>query len=144
MNSRPTSVTVISWIAIVLGAISIFSSYFTMQALTDPNSPAAAMVQNMLLPASAQIALGLLASAVLVICGIFWLQGKDWARKLYVAYTIFSLLVAVINLIKIPALIPMALIGLIVNVIFIIFLYRQPANRFFTGKGESEIQQVFH
>ncbi len=71
---------------------------------------------------------------VLIVSGIFMLQGRNWARTLYVAWQgVASLIMLVTSPMK-SALIP----GLVVFLVFAFFLFRSKANEFFAVLGSSE------
>jgi hypothetical protein len=124
MNKRPVSVTVIAWIILVSGALSLVTSAVMMKnPLTQElmaKSPIPVPVQYVML------FVGLLVS---VISGIFMLKGANWARMLYIIWGavgfLVSLLTSPIKLMLIP--------GFVVYAVFVFFLLRPKASAYFTG-----------
>ncbi len=79
MNKRPLPVTVIGWLFIAAGAIGL--AYHATE-LTGPNP-----FQNELIWV---LALRLLA----IICGVFILRGRDWARWLLLAWITYHVVLS--------------------------------------------------
>lgn len=123
MEERPKSVTIIAWIFIVAGVISIFIS------LSSLNNPMVKeLMSKSLLPIPLQYAMMYIGLVVSFVCGVGMLKGQGWVRLLYVIWGAIGLL---INLITSPmkvAIIP----GLIFFVIIVFFLYRPASNQYFT------------
>lgn len=128
MKQRPTSISVIAWILIVIGGISLIT---TTAMINHP------MVHNLMskssLSVSAQYAISYLGLLITIISGVAMLKGKNWARFLYV---IWSLIGFVIGLTTSPM--KMAMIpGFIVFSVIAFFLFRPKANEFFGPVWES-------
>ena len=123
MGERPKSVTVIAWILIVTGVISVFT------ILSSLNNP---MVKELMskspLPIPLQYAMMYLAFAMLVISGIGMLKGQGWAKLLYVIWGAIGSLISLITSPAKAALIP----GLLFYAIVVFFLYRPASNKYFT------------
>ncbi len=123
-NKRPTSITVISWLLIVGGGISLTSNTLTL------NNP---MVQDLMsknpMPISMQYTMLYVGLLITIVCGIAMLKRQNWARLLYVGWGIFGSLVGVatspMKLMMIP--------GIIGFLIFVFFLFRPKANKYFKG-----------
>ena len=126
MNKRPTSVTVIAWIIIILNALSLFGAAFTL------NDPAAAesMAQSPI-PIPLQHFLVFAGLAVSIICAIFMLRAANWARLLYIGwngiYLLLLLLTSPVKAMIIPA--------IIVYAIIISLLLRKSATTYFASPG---------
>lgn len=122
MKKRPTSVTVIAWILIVLGGISILT---TTAAI---NNPAALEVMGKSpLPVGAQFAMTYFGLVIMVVSGIAMLKARNWGRLLYVIWTAASFGIGVFTTPVKAAMIP----GLVVFVIACFFLFRPKANQYF-------------
>jgi len=124
MGKRPTSVTVISWILIVLSAISILSMALTMG---DPRVKELMALSP--LPYSVQIAIGFIGAAITIIAGIWMLKGQAWARLLYVVWTVIGLVIGIATSPMKLAMLP----GLGIFLVFAYFLFRPAANEYFAG-----------
>jgi hypothetical protein len=125
MGVRPKSVTIIAWILIAAGFVSIFTS------LSSFNSP---MTKDLMsrnpLPIYLQLVLMYMGLPIAIISGIGILKGKDWSRPLYVIWGIIGLSVNLItSSIKVPI-----IAGLIVFAAIVFFLYRPAANQYFVRK----------
>lgn len=122
MNKRPTSITVISWILIVLGGLS----FVTTAAMTN-NPTAVALMSKSVLPVTVQYVISYIGSLVMVVSGIAMLKEQNWARWLYVGWSIIGF---AIGLATSPAKIAM-IPGLVVFLILAFFLFRPKANEYF-------------
>jgi hypothetical protein len=123
MKKRPLSVTVISWILIVIGALSIA----TEMAMRD-NPMVRDMMARTPMPVSVQYALQYLGLALTVVSGIFMLRGKAWARLLYVAWGAVGLLIGLATSPVKMAMIP----GTVIFAIIVFFLFRRSAGEYFS------------
>ncbi|MFH1440926.1 MAG: hypothetical protein ABIH18_02630 [Candidatus Omnitrophota bacterium] len=123
MGERPKSITVIAWILIVAGTISVFTSLSSLNNL---------MVKEIMskspLPVSLQYAMMYIGLAIMVVSGIGMLKGQGWARLLYVVWGAIGFLVGLLTSPMKVAMIP----GLIVFAIVVFFLYRPASNQYFT------------
>ena len=119
---RPTSITVISWILIVLGALGVL-----VAALMSNNPDVMEQMAKSKLGAGTQQIIGIASSVISIVSGYGMLQGKNWGRLLYV---ISSLAGIAINLYAMPMTGAQYLaIGIVAVVSF--FLYRPAANAWF-------------
>ncbi len=129
MNSRPTSVTYAAWFVIVVNILGVFGmAYgFESQEVWD------AMALN-LLPVVVQRSLIMFTLGISILCGFMMLDGRPWARKLYIGFNGVSLLIQLVSAADKLMLLPAILIfGALVY-----FLLRPQANDFFAGKFEPE------
>ena len=122
MKPRPTSITVISWILIVTGSITLITTAATL------NNP---VVKELMgrnpIPISIQYAMLYGGLLVTIISGFAMLRGHNWGRLLYV---IWSAVGSVIGLATTPM--KMAILpGLVFYVVIVFFLFRPKANQFF-------------
>jgi hypothetical protein len=135
MKTRPTSVTVICWIWVVVGTTAMI---FVPLALMNGPAPRAlmdrevrALVAGNLLPVSVQWEIGFTKILVILIAGIAMLRGQNWGRLLF---TIVGAVNLVITLAMAPAAYTTAQIqGIIVYVVVVFFLFRPKANEYFSG-----------
>jgi hypothetical protein len=124
MKPRPTSITVISWILIVVGVISLITS---TAALNNPM--AKALMARSPIPLPVQYAMLYVGLLVTIISGVAMLKALNWGRLLYV---IWSAAGFVINFATSPikiAIIP----GFLLYLVVVFFLFRPKANQFFAG-----------
>jgi len=124
MNKRPASVTVIAWLLIVLGALSILTT------TTAINNPAVLEVLGKSpLPVGVQFAMTYAGLAVMIVSGVAMLKGRNWGRLLYVIWTGVSIVIGVFTSPIKAAMIP----GVVVFIIACFFLFRPRANEYFAG-----------
>jgi len=124
MKPRPTSITVISWILIVVGVISLITS---TAALNNPM--AKELMARSPIPLPVQYAMLYVGLLVTIISGGVMLKALNWGRLLYV---IWSAVGFVISLATSP--IKMAIIpGFLLYLVVVFFLFRPKANQFFAG-----------
>lgn len=119
---RPTSITVIAWILIVLSALGLL---ITATMMNNPDVMDALAESK--LGAGTQQMLGIISSVITAISGYGMLQGKNWGRLLYV---VASLAGIAINFYAMPMTGAQYLAIAIVAVV-IFFLYRPAANAWF-------------
>ena len=122
MGKRPTSLTVIAWILIVTGGLSVITCTMGLNNPTVKD-----IMSRSLLPLSVQYVLMYAGLIVSVISGLSILKRQNWSRYLYV---IWSTIVFVISIITSPmkvALIP----GIVFFVVIAFFLFRPKANEYF-------------
>ena len=121
---RPTSITVIAWILIVLSALGLLVSVAMMN-----NPDVMDALAKSKLGAGTQQILGIVSSVISIVCGYGMLQGKNWSRLLYV---ITGVIGAAINFYAMP-MGGAQFLGLGIFVVIIFFLYRPAANAWFGG-----------
>jgi hypothetical protein len=120
--NRPTSVNIIAWFLIVTGLISLVFSYFSLS-----NPMAQELMAKNLLPIPLQYVLMFLGLVISVVSGFALRKGQNWARQLYVGWSVLGLLIGLATAPGKPALIP----GALVLAIIAFFLYRPSANAYF-------------
>ena len=129
MNQRPTSITVISWILIVIGVISIIT---TTAMINNP------MVEEMMtkspLSIPVQHAISYIGLSITIVCGIGMLKGKNWARLLYIIWGVIGFIIGIATAPIKAAMIP----GFVVFAVIVFFLYRAKASAFFVPNKETE------
>lgn len=124
--NRPTSLTIIGWLLIVMGIFGLISQ------LTMQDNPAVQQViAESPLPASVHMILGIIGAIVGVVSGYGVLKGMNWSRYLYVGWSAVGL---VIGLLTTPFTSIMVLSLLFVGV-FAFFLFRPAANDWFNGQA---------
>jgi len=128
MTPRPTSITVIGWILIVLGAI-LELDMFMLTALRN-NPIMQPVVAHNLLPMSAQFVFGFLGATITMICGVALLKRQNWARFLYVGWSLAGAAFGIVTttysfFLLIPA--------LVLLLIIVYYLFRPIATLYFTG-----------
>lgn len=110
MNKRPVSVTVVSWIFIAIGAITLVYGFTQMQGYHFHSDDLwAALVR-----------------AAAIVCGVFLLRGSNWARWLAVAWMVFHIVLSALH-----SWFELAVHGLLFSVIAY-FLFRASVSRYFS------------
>lgn len=122
MNKRPQSVTVISWILIVMGTFSLVNNVLNMN-----NPTVKQFMEKSLIPVNVQFAVIYIGALVTIVSGLAMLKRQNWARFLYVAWSIIGLIAGIATSPMKIVLIP----GFIILMIIIFFLFRPKANKYF-------------
>lgn len=129
MNQRPTSITVISWILIIIGGISLITTTAMI------NNPA---VQELMakspLPIPVQHAISYFGLLITIVCGIAMLKGKNWARLLYVIWGVIGFVIGITTAAMKAAMIP----GFVIFAVIVFFLFRPKATAFFVPPKGTE------
>jgi hypothetical protein len=128
MEKRPTSLTVIAWLLIILSVLALLS-LIVMTAMSS-NPQVSQKIAEMHLSATAE-AVSVVGAVIDLICAYGILKGQPWSRVLYVACGVIG---TVSNLYTSPQKLG-AVIGLVVLVIFSIFLFGEKANVWFQARG---------
>lgn len=124
MKKRPTSITVIAWILIVMSGISLITSTISLN-----NPMAKELMGRSLIPIPIQYAMMYVGLLITLISGIAMLKGQNWARLLYVIWSIIGFGIGIATSPMKAAMIP----GLVVFLIVAFFLFRPKANGYFAG-----------
>lgn len=119
---RPTSMTVIGWVLILLGA---FGALGTLMATSNP--VAQQMFEQSPLPVPVHLAMGVVGSLISIVCGYGVLKGLGWSRLLYTAWI---LLTAAVTLAVMPFT-SLMLVSWAIQAVIIFFLFRPEASAWF-------------
>lgn len=122
MKSRPTSITVVCWILIVTGGISLVTT-----TIMIGNPMVKEMMGHSMVPASIQYLLMYVGLTVSVVSGIMMLKGQNLARLLYAIWGVFGFGFSLVTAPMKAAMIP----GLVIFAIIVFFLFRPAANEYF-------------
>jgi len=122
MNQRPKSITVVCWILIITGGISLISSTFS---LTNP--VAQELMAKSSIPISIQYVIMYAGLIITLVCAIAMLKRQNWARLLYVVWSIIGFIIGIATSPMKVIMIPSIIIFLIVA----FFLFRPKANEYF-------------
>jgi hypothetical protein len=122
MTIRPRSVTIVSWVLIIIGCAGLLSSF-----LKQINPATSYPIANWRSHHPFQYALGHLSPVLAILCGVFMLRGCNWARWLLIVW--FGNAVAG-DLLYFPwGLLQHSLLFAVV----MFYLFRRPANEYFHG-----------
>ncbi len=127
--SRPTSITIISWILMVTSIIGLISSTVHLK-----NPLMLELMAKSPIPIPIQFAIQYFALTLIFVCGVAMLDGHNWGRWLYVGWCVTSFTIGV-------AMSPMKLLmipSLLVFLIIAFFLFRPQATRYFCRSGGSD------
>lgn len=128
MNNRPTSLTIIAWLMIIGAAFGLYG------ALTLASNPMAAeMMRSSPLPLAFHQAIGVIGAIISLICGYGVLKGFNWARLLYVGWSIGGFVLSLVT-IPIPSILIMSAVFFAV---IVFFLFRPAANAWFNANGHA-------
>lgn len=129
MKKRPTSISVISWVLIVMGGISLITTTVMF------NNPMARDLMNKTpIPIPLQYIMSYLGLLIMIVSGIAMLKGCNWARFLYVIWCLVGFLVGITTSPMKAAMIP----GFVFFLFVTFFLFRPKANVFFSSAGEPD------
>jgi hypothetical protein len=136
MRTRPTSITVIAWILILMGGISAVT--MTLMIDTVMNNPAAReLISKSLIPVPLQYAMSYVTFLVMVVSGVAMLKGQNWGRWLYVVGTALGFVIGIMTSPLKEAMIP----GFVVFVVVAFFLFRPKANKYFSDQESAHDTQ---
>jgi cytochrome b561 len=90
------------------------------------------------LPVSLQYVMLYAGLWIVIVSGIFMLQGKNWARFLYVIWCSIGAVVEIITSPMKAAMVP----GLVVFAIIVFFLFRPKANAYFAPREAADNRLV--
>lgn len=124
MKTRPTSITIISWILVALGGVSLITSTLMLN-----NSAAKELMMRSPIPPSFQYAMLYLGLLVTITSGLAMLRAQNWGRLLYVIWGALGSLISVTTSPMKTAMIP----GFVVYLVIVFFLFRPRANQYFGG-----------
>jgi hypothetical protein len=118
MNSRPRSITIISWVFILLGSATALAGLPLSfdRAASKPLEDAAIF----------------LLRVVPIVCGISMLQGRNWARWLLLPWLAFHVVLGALH--SVPALI----VHILLFVVPLNFLFLAPSSKFFLTRSPSD------
>ena len=123
MEKRPTAVTVIAWILIATGGISLISIPVILN-----NPTGREMMAKSPIPISVQFVMMYVGLSISIISAIGMLKQQNWARLLYVAWSALGFSISLITSPMKTALIP----GLLFFAIIVFFLFQPLANKYFS------------
>ena len=136
MRTRPTSITVIAWVLILMGGISLVTT--TLMIDTVMTNPAAReLLSKSLIPVPVQYAMTYITLLVTLVTGVAILKGQNWGRWVYAAGTALGFLIGIITSPLKSAMIP----GFLVFVVVAIFLFRPKANKYFSDQESAHDTQ---
>ncbi len=122
MIKRPTSVTIIAWLLIIVGIYLLIREGNNLKLKETLNHNNISILL--------QFMLNLFQLLLPLISGIGMLKRQNWARFLYLIGWIFF---TVIHIAKIQ-ITPGSILGMVMFLITIFFLFRPNANDYFLGK----------
>jgi len=127
MKTRPTSVTVISWILIVMSGIALIYSTLML------NNPLAKdLMASSPIPVPIQFVLWYVWVVVMIVSGLAMLKRQNWARLLYV---IWGAVGGLIGLATSP--LKVAMIPSFLFYVVVVFLLFRPKVRGYFGRSEA-------
>ena len=130
MSYRPTSITVIGYFLLGLGILGFIG--YSLALVLNYEAAQEVMAENTL-PIPLQHAMSLGGAVISVLSGYYLLHGRNWARYLYVMWTVLAFLIGLTTSPMSLTLIP----GAIVFFVITFFLFRPAANAFFACDGDN-------
>jgi len=130
MKKRPRSITVISWILIIMAGISLLK--ISTMRISDPMLLQEVMGRSPI-PVSVQYIMMYLGMSIILISGFAMLKGKNWGRSIYILWSVISLVVGIATTTVKFNMIP----GIIGFLIITFFLFCPKANEYFKTIGIS-------
>lgn len=126
MKIRPTSITVVGWVLIVMALIIVPNSISR-----NDSQRAQALVEQNLVPPAIQRAMNIACIAVSLVCGYFILQGANWARWSYLIWIPIQLVYSYLAQPYKPFVLP----GIVFSLVVAYLLLRSQASEFFADDG---------
>lgn len=130
MSVRPISVTVVAWILIAFGLFGVLG--VLMMALMWNFPLMRQGLARVHAPVPLQIAVGLAGVVIQSLCGLALLFRQNWARFLYVGWSVFALSYAVITS---PLTLWLLVPSLVLTLMIVYFLFTPAAKEYFTGRN---------
>jgi hypothetical protein len=132
MRTRPTSITVIAWILILMGGLSVV----TTTVMID-NPVVRELMSKSPIPVSVQYAMTYVGLVVMLVSGVAMLMGQNWGRWLYVVGTALGFVIGILTSPLKGAMIP----GFVIFVVVTFFLFRPKANTYFSDQESAHDTQ---
>ena len=117
MKGRPLSITIISWLFIMLGSIALVSGLLPMVSATSAQRVADLKSHWMVH----------LSRAAQIVGGLFLLRGHNWARWLLVAWIAFHIVISALHSV------PQLAIHVAIFSVILYFLFYRRASEYFAG-----------
>jgi hypothetical protein len=133
MKKRPTSVTVIAWILLVISALSLLGSTMAIN-----NPMAQEQMAKSPIPIPLLYVMLYLGLSISILCAIFMLRAANWTRLLYIGWSGIEFLVLLLTSPVKPMLIP----GILMYAVFVFFLLRPKASAYFTHSDNVPNQKL--
>ena len=127
IRKRPTGVSVVGWILIVMGALSLLSMFISA-ASTDYG---ATFAKNRF-PVALQVVFGFVGLVITLVSGIYILKGASWARWLYIGWGACGIFFSLANLGFSLLILP----GLIFYALFTAVLLQKESSTYFQGSND--------
>ena len=127
-GGRPLSVTLVAWLLIATNALGVLSWLYI--GIGPRAADLEKVAQLWGIPLGLQVAWALVGNAILILSGIYLLQGRSWARWTAAGYMALNL-VASLALFSSSIMLLPAVLWLAVLVVFL--FVRRPASDFFTA-----------
>src|SRR5215470_3128041 len=137
MRTRPTSITVIAWILILMGGISLVTTTLVINSAVIDNPAVQELMSKSPIPVPVQYAMTYIGLLVMLVSGVAILNGQNWGRWLYVVGTALGFLIGIMTSPLKEAMIP----GFVVFVVVTFFLFRPNANKYFSGQESAHDTQ---
>ena len=142
MRTRPTSITVVAWILILMGGISLITmtlmiSTGMIDKFTVDNPAARELMNKSPIPVPIQYAMTYVTLLIKLVSGVAILKGRNWGRWLYVVGTAAGLLIGIVTSPLKGVMIP----GLVLFVVVTVFLFLPNANQYFSDQESAHDTQ---
>jgi hypothetical protein len=117
MEQRPRSITIVSWIFIIFGAITLLSGLLPFREITS-----AQLVAD--LKGHWMVHLSRIAA---IVSGVFMLYGRNWARWLLVAWILFHIVLSALHSLT------QLLLHAVIFTVILFFIFRRDASAYFSS-----------
>ncbi|MBB5367052.1 MULTISPECIES: hypothetical protein [unclassified Janthinobacterium] len=125
MRTRPTSVNIISWFIIVTSVLSLASGYYS-----HGNPLVQELMAKNPMPIALQYGMMYGGLALSLVAGIAMRQGHNWARLVYVGWSVIGLVIGLATSPMKSTLIP----GAVLFAVIAYFLFRPNTNAYFNPR----------
>jgi hypothetical protein len=119
---RPTGLTVIAWLLIVFGGLSIIGTIFTLN-----NPLTAEMMSKIPVPVSIQYIIMFAGIIITVVSGFSILFDQGWGRYLYVIWSVLAILYSLAT----SPMKFMLILSVVILIVFAYFMFNKKANEYF-------------
>jgi hypothetical protein len=92
MSPRPISITIISWLFIAVGVISIGADLLPLIGINISTGPSDFQTLGFF-----ELSLMIFVRLLALVCGVFMLYGFNWARWLLIAWMGFHIVISIMD-----------------------------------------------
>ena len=129
MPPRPTSITIIGWLLVISGVITLITTTYSLG-----NPMVRELMAKSALPIHVQVSMMYAGAGVSLLCGLGILFRRRWARLLYTLWGAGAYAVGVMSTPQKMTLLP----GFVLFLVVVFLLFRAAANAWFKAPANAD------